>query len=133
MAEPQQKQGKQQKPKLNFGRAWAESRELIWRHRRPLAIGLVLMLVSRLTGLVLPGTSKYFIDNVLIGGQVGLLVPLALAAGAASLVSAVTSFTLAQVVSITAQRAIADLRVDVQRHVLRLPVSYFDSVKTGQL
>ncbi|HSA56761.1 MAG TPA: ABC transporter ATP-binding protein [Gemmatimonadaceae bacterium] len=122
-----------QKKKVNMARAWAESRELIWRHRRSLLIGLALMLISRVAGLVLPGSSKWIIDEVLGNGRVELLIPIALATGAATLVTAVTSFLLAQVVSITAQRAIADMRIDVQRHVLRLPVSYFDSVKTGQL
>lgn len=130
MSEPSEHQ---KKKKVNISRAWGEARELIWRHRRPLSIGLILMLISRAAGLVLPASSKWVIDDVLLGNRAELLVPIALLAGGATLVSAVTSFALAQVVSITAQRAIADMRVEVQRHVLRLPVPYFDSVKTGQL
>lgn len=119
--------------KINYKRAWAESRALIWEHRRSLAIGLVLMLISRLTSLVLPASSKFVIDDVLTKGRVELLVPIALVAAGASLIQALSSFALSQVVSIAAQRAIADLRLAVQRHVLRLPVAYFDTVKTGQL
>jgi subfamily B ATP-binding cassette protein MsbA len=121
------------KKQINFSRAWAESRDLLWRHRRSLTIGFLLMLVNRLSGFVLPASSKWLIDDVLIKHRTELLVPLAAAAGLATLVQAITSFGLAQVVSIAAQRAITDMRIDVQRHVLRLPVSFFDSTKTGVL
>ncbi|MGH7711839.1 MAG: ABC transporter ATP-binding protein, partial [Gemmatimonadaceae bacterium] len=119
--------------KINLSRAWAESRELIWRHRRSLSIGLGLMLINRLTGLVLPGSSKYLIDEVIGKGRSELLVPLALAAGAATLIQALTAFALSQVVSVAAQRAITDMRSSVQSHVLSLPVGYFDGTKTGSL
>jgi ABC-type multidrug transport system fused ATPase/permease subunit len=121
------------KKKVNMSRAWAETRALLWKHRRSLALGFVLMLVNRLSGLVLPASSKYLIDDVLGQGKADLLLPLALATGAATIVQAITSFLLAQVVSIAAQRAITDMRVDVQRHILRLPVSFFDSTKSGIL
>ena len=119
--------------KINYSRAWAEARELIWEHRRSLSIGLALMLVNRLSGLVLPASSKYLIDDILGKHRADLLVPLALAAAAAVLISAVTSYALSQIVSIAAQRAISDMRKSVQSHVLHLPVSYFDSTKTGVL
>ncbi|MBK6489311.1 MAG: ABC transporter ATP-binding protein [Gemmatimonadetes bacterium] len=121
------------KPKVNTARAWSETRALMWTHRRSLSVGFALMLVNRLSGLVLPASSKYLIDDILSKQQVQLLVPLALAVGAATIVQAITSFALSQVVSIAAQRAITDMRIDVQRHILRLPVSYFDSTKTGVL
>jgi subfamily B ATP-binding cassette protein MsbA len=91
------------------------------------------MLVSRLAGFVLPTSSKFLIDDVLRQGRTELLVPIAIATGVATLLQAVTSFGLTQVVSVAAQRAIADMRIAVQRHVVRLPVSYFDSTKTGIL
>src|SRR3972149_3108166 len=119
--------------KINMSRAWAEARVLIWRHRRSLAIGMALMLVSRASALVLPWSSKWVIDDVLGNGRLDLLVPIALASGGATLIQAITGFLLSQVVSITAQRAITDMRIEVEHHVLRLPVSYFDSAKTGQL
>jgi subfamily B ATP-binding cassette protein MsbA len=83
--------------------------------------------------MVLPFSTKYVIDDVLGGRQVDLLVPIALAAGGATIIQAITAFLLSQVVSITAQRAITNMRIEVEHHVLRLPVSYFDSAKTGQL
>ncbi len=119
--------------KINYGRAWAEARELIWQHRRSLSIGLALMLVNRLAGLVLPASSKYLIDDVLGKHRADLLVPLAAAAAAAVIIQAVTTYALSQIVSIAAQRAISDMRKTVQSHVLHLPVSYFDSTKTGVL
>jgi subfamily B ATP-binding cassette protein MsbA len=121
------------KKKINYQRAWSEARELIWRHRRSLAVGLFLMLVNRLSGLVLPASSKYVIDEVLAKHRGELLLWIALAAAGAVLIQAATTYALSQVVSIAAQQAIADMRMNVQKHVLHLPVSYFDSTKTGIL
>ena len=113
--------------------AWKEAKALVWARRGRLALGLGLMLVSRLAGLVLPASSKYLIDDVIGRGMVDMLVPLALLAGAATLVQAVTSFALSQVLGVAAQRAITDMRRRVEAHVARLPVSYFDSTKSGVL
>ncbi len=121
------------KPKLTAGAVWREARELMWAHRGQLALGLALMLVNRLSGLVLPASSKYLIDHVIKEHRAGLLGWIAAAAGLATLVQAVTSFALSQVMSVAAQRAITDMRKDVEAHVLRLPVSYFDSTKSGVL
>ena len=119
--------------KVNYQRAWAEARELVWKHRRSLTGGLFLMLVNRLSGLVLPASSKYLIDEVLAKQRADLLGWIALAAAVAVLVQAGTTYALSQVVSIAAQHAIAEMRMSVQKHVLHLPVSYFDSTKTGVL
>jgi subfamily B ATP-binding cassette protein MsbA len=83
--------------------------------------------------LVLPGTSKYLIDDVIGQGRAELLMPLAFAAGAATLVQAVTSFALSQVLGVAAQRAITDMRRRVEAHVARLPIGYFDSTQSGVL
>jgi ATP-binding cassette, subfamily B, putative efflux pump len=122
-----------QKKRIDWPSAWQEARRIVWRHRRYLGVGLAVMLVNRLAGLVLPATSKFLIDDVVGKHQAGLLVPLAVAAGAATLVQAVTSFTLSQVLGVTAQRAITEMRRDVEAHVLRLPVRFFDSTKSGVL
>ncbi len=122
-----------EKKPIDYSRAWSEARQLIWSHRRPLAIGMALMLVNRFAGLVLPASSKYLIDDVIGNRRVELLVPLALAAGVATLIQAATGFSLSQVVSVTAQRAITDMRRAVHAHVLRLPIAFFDSTKTGIL
>ncbi len=91
------------------------------------------MLVNRLAGLVLPGSSKYLIDHVIGQRQVELLGTIALAAGAATLVQAVSSFGLSQLLGVAAQRAITEMRRAVQAYVLRLPIAYFDATKTGVL
>src|SRR5215813_1013126 len=121
------------KKKVSASEAWREARELLWSHRRRLTLGLILMLVSRLAGLVLPASSKWLIDEVVGKHRTELLLPIALAAGAATIVQAATSFTLSQILGVAAQRAITDMRKRVQAHVMRLPVRYFDSTQTGIL
>jgi len=121
------------KKKLDSAAAWREFRELVWIHRRRLSIGLSLMLISRLAGLVLPALSKYVIDDVIGKGRHELLVPIALAAGGATIVQAFTSFGLSQTLGVAAQRAITDMRKRVQAKIMRLPVRYFDSTQSGVL
>ncbi len=113
--------------------AWQEARALIWARRGRLAIGLGLMLVNRMSGLVLPATSKYLIDDVIGQGRADLLMPLAWAAGAATVVQAITSFAISQVLGVAAQRAITEMRRRVEAHVARLPIAYFDSTQSGVL
>src|SRR5436190_2337442 len=121
------------KKKVDYGNAWQEARVLIVARSGRLALGLLLMLVSRVAGLVLPASSKYLIDDVIGKQRTDLLMPLALVAGAATIVQAVTSFVLSQVLGVAAQRAITDMRRRVEAHVARLPVRYFDSTQTGVL
>jgi ATP-binding cassette, subfamily B, putative efflux pump len=124
---------KDDKKKVQWTTAWREARGLIWARRGRLALGLTLMVVNRLAGLVLPASSKFLIDNVIGRQRPDLLWPIALAAGAATLVQATSGFALAQVLGIAAQRSITDMRRTVEEHVARLPVAYFDSTKTGVL
>jgi subfamily B ATP-binding cassette protein MsbA len=121
------------RPKLQLSTAWRESRDLIWARRGRLGLGFVLMAVNRLAGLVLPGTSKILVDDVVGHHRGDLLWPLAAAAAAATLVQAATGFALSQVLGLAAQRSITDMRREVEQHVARLPVAYFDSTKTGVL
>jgi ABC-type multidrug transport system fused ATPase/permease subunit len=113
--------------------AWREARDIVWARRGRLALGLAVMLVNRFSGLVLPATSKYLIDDVIGKQRVDLLWPLALAGAAATVVQAVTSFALSQILGVAAQRAITDMRRRVEAHIARLPVRYFDSTQTGVL
>ena len=121
------------KKKTDYKAAWAETKKLMWQHRGSLALGFVLMLVNRLSGLVLPGSTKWIIDEVLGKQRLELLTPIAIAAGAATLLQAGSSFALSQVISVAAQRAITDLRRRVQARLLRLPVSFFDATQSGVL
>jgi ABC-type multidrug transport system fused ATPase/permease subunit len=121
------------KKKKMTAEAIDEAKALIWRHRKRLALGLGLMVINRLAGLVLPATSKYLMDDVITKGHWDLLPKLAMAAGAATLVDTATSFANSQVLGVAAQRAITEMRKEVEAHVMRLPVRYFDSTKTGVL
>jgi subfamily B ATP-binding cassette protein MsbA len=121
------------KKKVSASAAWREARELVWAHRQRLLLGLGLMLVSRLTGFVLPLSLRTVIDEVLGKGRNELLTPIALAVVGATVVQAVTSFALSQLLGVAAQRAITDMRKRVQAHVMRLPVRYFDSTQSGVL
>ena len=91
------------------------------------------MVINRLAGLVLPATTKYLMDDVIGKQNWDLLPKLAMAAGAATLVDVVTSFANSQILGVAAQRAITDMRKQVEAHVMRLPIRYFDSTKTGVL
>jgi subfamily B ATP-binding cassette protein MsbA len=122
-----------EKKKTDYKAAWAETKKLMWHHRRSLGIGFALMLVNRFSGLVLPGSVKWIIDEVLTKKRLDLLTPIAIAAGVATLLQASSSFALSQVISVAAQRAITELRRRVQAHLLRLPVSFFDATQSGVL
>ncbi|MCC6699277.1 MAG: ABC transporter ATP-binding protein [Candidatus Hydrogenedentes bacterium] len=135
------------KRKLQWSDVWREARDLIWRHRRRLALGMSLMLVSRAAGWVLPASSKFVVDTILghadpsgvpedpavWAERIKMLWLVAGAVGAATVVQAITSFANSQIIGVAAQKAITDMRRRVQRHVSRLPVRFFDSTQTGVL
>jgi subfamily B ATP-binding cassette protein MsbA len=110
---------------------------LVWELIRPrrglLAIGFVLMVINRLASLVLPYSTRYLIDSVVIKRHTELLKPLVLGVLLATLIQGITSFSLTQLLSKAAQRLIAELRQKVQAHVGRLSVSFHDSTKSGVL
>ena len=112
---------------------WPDLWELIRPRRRLLALGLLLMAVNRVSGLVLPASTKFLVDDVVLKHQTRLLLPLLAAVFGATLLQGATSFSLTQLLSKEAQRLIAELREKVQAHVGRLPVAYYDSNKTGTL
>ncbi|MFZ0396385.1 MAG: ABC transporter ATP-binding protein [Terracidiphilus sp.] len=97
--------------------------------------GLLLMAVNRLAGLVLPLVSKPLLDKVLSTAHPvpGLLPKIIAAVLAATVVQAITSYSLTQLLSVAGQKLIADLRRDVQRHVGLLSVAYYDENRAGTL
>jgi subfamily B ATP-binding cassette protein MsbA len=113
--------------------AWRELRVLLRRHRGHVATGIALTLVSRAAGLVLPASSKYFIDEILVDRRGDLLLPLAAVVIAATIVQATTGYVNSLVLGVAAQRAVADMRRRLAAHVLRLPVSRFDETQVGAL
>jgi len=92
-----------------------------------------LVFINRAASLVLPGSTKYLIDDVVQQRREELLLPIVIVVGIAVVIQAISSFALTQVLSTSAQRLIADMRVRVQQHIGRLPVRYYDTNKTGAL
>jgi subfamily B ATP-binding cassette protein MsbA len=121
------------KKRIVLSSAWRDARELAWAHRGRLAVGLILMVINLAAALVLPASSKFLIDEVITKRRLELLTPIALAAAGATLLQAVSSFALSQVLGVAAQRAITEMRKRVQAQVSRLPVRFFDSTQTGVL
>ena len=121
------------KKKINYAGAWTEAKRIVWDARWRLAIGSLLMLVSRLAGMVLPASTKYIGDEVFTNKNYSLIKWIALAIGISTLVQGVTSFALSQILGVAAQRAITEMRKAVQQRIERLPIAYFDSTQSGQL
>src|SRR5690348_3111980 len=113
----------------NLPDVWA----LIKPRRGLLALGFMLMAVNRVAGLVLPASTKYFVDNVISKRQIQLLTPIVLAVLGATILQGLTSFTLTQLLSKSAQKMITELRRQVQAHIGRLSISFYDANKTGVL
>jgi ABC-type bacteriocin/lantibiotic exporter with double-glycine peptidase domain len=120
-------------PKKPKQSVWPMVWELVRPRRAMLFLGLGLMGINRVSGLVLPWSTKSLIDDVIGKRQSELLMPLVGGVIVATLIQGATSFTLTQLLSKEAQRLIAEMREKVQAHVLRLPVAYYDSNKTGAL
>jgi subfamily B ATP-binding cassette protein MsbA len=112
---------------------WPDIWVLIKPRRGLLLLGFVLICISRVCGFALPISSRYLFDNVIKRHQVGMLFPLTMAVLGATAIQGVTAFTLTQLLSIEGQKLIAQLRRNVQKHIGRLPVTYYDANKTGQL
>ncbi|MEM7367838.1 MAG: ABC transporter ATP-binding protein [Bacteroidota bacterium] len=105
----------------------------IWPRRGMLAVGLVLVVISRAAGLVLPGSTKILFDDVLPNQDLDLLWLLLIAVSGAVILQAVTSFALVRLLSVAAQHMIADLRSKVQQQIIHLPIRFFDNTKSGSL
>jgi len=109
----------------------------IWVIVRPLrgqlAISLVLIVIARCASLILPASTKFLVDDILGKQRHDMLTPLVGIVVAATLIQATCSFTVTQILSKAAQRLIAEMRRAIQVHIGRLPVSYFDRNKTGEL
>src|SRR5712692_5790275 len=129
LSKPPTKSEKRKSAWKNLPDVWA----LIKPRRGLLALGFVLMAINRVSGLVLPISTKYFVDNVVLHRQVQLLTPIVLGVLGATIVQGLTSFSLTQLLSKSAQKMITDLRRQVQAHIGRLPIAFYDANKTGVL
>ena len=93
---------KKKKKSVNYSSAWAEAKKLIWEARWRLLVGSILLLVSRLAGMVLPASTKYIGDEVFAKHRYELIKWIALAIGVSTLVQGVTSFALSQILGVAA-------------------------------
>jgi ABC-type multidrug transport system fused ATPase/permease subunit len=118
------------KPRVTIGHVF---KTIIWPRRNILFVGLILIVISRLSGLVLPGATKYLMDDVIVKGDLNMLKILLAAVAGSILIQSVTSFLLTQILSVEAQHLISVLRVKVQKQILRLPTRFFDNTKSGAL
>ncbi|PWI31621.1 ABC transporter permease [Flavobacteriaceae bacterium LYZ1037] len=118
------------KSKVTMAQAF---KTIIWPRRNLVFIGLILIVLSRLSSLVLPWKSKALLDDVIPNKDYDQLYNLLLIVGIAILVQAITSFLLTKILSVQAQYLISELRAQVQKKVLSLPISFFDNTKSGVL
>ena len=118
------------KSKVTIAQAF---KTIIWPRRKLVLLGLVLIVISRLASLVLPGASKFLIDDVIANKDMEMLKTLLLVVAGAIVIQSVTSFLLTRLMSVEAQLLISKLRAKVQKKILSLPISYFDNTKSGEL
>ena len=121
---------KKKKSKVTMSQAF---KTISWPRRKLVFIGLILIVLSRLSSLVLPWKSKELLDEVIPNNDYDQLKSLLLIVGIAILIQAVTSFLLTRILSVEAQFLISELRAQVQKKVLSLPISFFDNTKSGAL
>jgi len=106
---------------------------IIWPRRNLVFVGLLLIVISRAASFVTPVASKYLIDDVIANKDVQMLKVLVTIVILAILVQSVTSFLLTKILSVQAQFMISELRAQVQKKVLSLPIRFFDNAKSGAL
>ncbi|PLB18210.1 ABC transporter ATP-binding protein [Mariniflexile rhizosphaerae] len=118
------------KPKVTMAQAF---KTIIWPRRNLVFIGLFLIVIKSISGLILPWQSKVLLDEVIPNKDYSQLYILIAIVLTAILVQAVTSFLLTRILSVQAQYLISELRAQVQKKVLSLPISFFDNAKSGAL
>ena len=121
---------KKKKPKVSIAKAF---KTIIWPRRNLVFVGLLLIIVRSLAGLILPWQSKVLLDEVVPNKDFSQLYTLIAIVIAAISVQAITSFALTKILSVQAQYLISELRAQVQKKVLSLPISFFDNTKSGAL
>ncbi len=121
---------KKKKQKVTLASAF---KTIIWPRRNLVLIGLVLIIIGRLAGFILPIKSKELLDEIIPNNDLSGLFNMLWIVGVALLVQALTSFLLTRILSVQAQYLISELRAQVQKKILSLPISYFDNNKSGAL
>jgi len=108
-------------------------KEILLPRKWLLLLGLLLIIINRLAGLVLPGSSKYLIDEVIAKSNHELFKWLLIAVASAVTIQATSSFFLTRLLSVEAQHLISLLRAKIQKHIIKLPINFFDNTKSGEL
>ena len=121
------------RPKPQLKKVLPEVWKLVKPRRLLLGGSFLLMIINRASGLVLPASTRYLIDNVMGKHQLYVLPWIVGTVAVATLIQGITSYTLTQLLSKEGQRLIAELRMKVQSHVGRLPVAFYDENRTGTL
>jgi len=106
---------------------------IIWPRRNLVFLGLLLIVISKAASFVAPMSLKYLMDDIIPNKDMDFLKLLVGVVGLAILVQAVTSFLLTKILSVQAQFLISELRAQVQKKVLSLPIRFFDNAKSGAL
>jgi ABC-type multidrug transport system fused ATPase/permease subunit len=106
---------------------------IVWPRRKIIFIGLILIIISRLAGLVLPAATKYLMDDVVVKHDLDMLKIIVISVVGSIFIQAITSFLLTKILSVEAQHLISILRAQVQRQILKLPIKFFDNTKSGAL
>ncbi len=118
------------KTKVTIGQVF---KTIIWPRKKLLFVGLILIIISRAAGLVPPWATKPFMDDILVKHEMDKLPTILIGVAVAILIQAITSFLLTKILSVEAQHLISVLRSRVQKHLLRLPIRFFDNQKSGAL
>src|ERR1700728_2286075 len=124
---------KAKRPKPELKKVLPEVWKLVKPRRLLLGGSFLLMVINRFSGLILPASTKYLIDNVMGKHQLSLLPKIVGVVVGATILQGITSYTLTQLLSKEGQRLIAELRMKVQAHIGRLPVAFYDENRTGTL
>ena len=130
MSKKQVSSSEKPKSKVTIGQVF---KNIIWPRKGVVTIGLLLIVISRLAGLVLPWQSKELLDVIIPNKDLEGMKALLLFVVGALFIQATTSFLLTRILSVEAQLLISELRAQVQRKILSLPISYFDNNKSGAL
>lgn len=112
------------KKKMSLGSIKHAFKNIIWPRKKLVLIGIGLIIINRAAGLVLPGSTKYLIDDIIAKGNVTLLKWLLVVVGGALLIQSVTSFSLTRLLSVEAQHLISVLRSQMQQHIIFLPLRF---------
>ncbi|KAA3660976.1 MAG: ABC transporter ATP-binding protein, partial [Calditrichaeota bacterium] len=119
--------------KMSLGSIRHAFKNIIWPRKKLVLIGIILIIINRAAGLILPGSTKFLIDDIIAEGNMTMLKWLLVVVGGALLVQSVTSFSLTRLLSVEAQHLISVLRSQMQQHIIYLPLRFFDNTKSGEL